>query len=136
MKECEDAVRRRGFSSRVRWCGKLPHTEVIGRITRADVLVLPSVWPENQPLVMLEALAAGAWPLTPDLGGMREIVEESGCGTLYEPGNRESLAAAVEELAKKKADGLLSRADASQYLRSRGEKQYFESLLRIYRGET
>lgn len=39
-----------------------------------DVLVLPSLWPENLPIVMLEAHACGVCVLASDVGGMSEFI--------------------------------------------------------------
>jgi glycosyltransferase involved in cell wall biosynthesis len=38
-----------------------------------DVLVLPSIWPENSPLVVREATAAGLHIIARDIGGTREL---------------------------------------------------------------
>ena len=37
----------------------LPHEEVVTALSSLDVLVVPSVWPENSPLVIHEAFLAG-----------------------------------------------------------------------------
>jgi glycosyltransferase involved in cell wall biosynthesis len=58
---------------------------------RASAVVLGSVWPENAPLVILEARAAGRPVVAPRIGGIPEIVEHGVDGWLYEPGNAEDL---------------------------------------------
>jgi glycosyltransferase involved in cell wall biosynthesis len=54
----------------------LQRDAVVRELARTDVLVVPSQWYENRPLVILEALAAGVPVLCTDLGGMRELVRE------------------------------------------------------------
>ncbi len=49
---------------------------VADELARTDLLVVPSQWYENRPLVILEALAAGVPVFCTDLGGMRELVHE------------------------------------------------------------
>ena len=64
-------------------------------LSRVDVLVLPSVWLENSPLVIKEAFAAGVPVVTSDLGGMAELVRRDVDGLLFEPGNADALAVAA-----------------------------------------
>lgn len=66
-----------------------------------DVLVLPSR-SEGQPMVLLEALAAGCPVVATDVGGVREVLE-GGCGIVIPSGDPVEIASAV--------DRLLSEAD-------------------------
>src|SRR5262249_19818009 len=50
--------------------GAIPHNQVPAALAELDVLVLPSVWLENSPLVIREAFAAGVPVVTSRLGGM------------------------------------------------------------------
>ncbi len=132
--ECRRIVAGRGLGERVRWAGRLSHEETLRRIALADVLVLPSVWPENQPLVLLEALAMQTSLLVPDLGGMSEIVRESGVGERYAPGDGAAIRASIVRLAECKRAGTLNSFDVRGYLSERDEKNHFERLLRAYGG--
>jgi glycosyltransferase involved in cell wall biosynthesis len=69
---------------------------VAAAIDRADLLCLPSLWPENAPLVLLEARARGRAVLASDLGG----VAESACGRLLTAGDVEEWRGAIEGLAR------------------------------------
>lgn len=44
---------------RIRWCGSMRHDAVLQAMENHDTLVLPSLWPENSPLVIREALQQG-----------------------------------------------------------------------------
>lgn len=49
----------------------------VGRLmAEADWIVIPSVWPENAPLVALEARAAGRPVICSDIGGLPELVPD------------------------------------------------------------
>ncbi len=63
-----------------------------------DVLVLPSLWLENSPVVIQEAFATGCPVLTSDLGGMRELVQDGVNGRLFPPGDAKALAKIMEEV--------------------------------------
>jgi GT2 family glycosyltransferase/glycosyltransferase involved in cell wall biosynthesis len=88
-----------------RWRGRAPAearalepAAVPAALAELDVLVLPSIWPENSPLVVREAFAAGLPVVASRIGGIPEIVEHEVNGLLFEPGNAEALAAAFRRL--------------------------------------
>lgn len=72
--------------------GKVEHAEMAGVLRELDLLVVPSLWFENQPLVILEALAARTPLLVSDLGGMVELVEEGKSGWRFPVGDANALA--------------------------------------------
>jgi len=85
----------------VRYGGALPHAEVPAALAGLDIVVVPSVWLENSPLVIREAFAAGVPVVAADLGGMAEMVEDGRSGLLFRPGDaadlRRCLARLLEE---------------------------------------
>ena len=82
-------------------------SEVYGGI---DVLVVPSLWHENSPLVILYGRYTRTPLIVSDLGGMSEFVEHQKTGLLFPVGEPRKLAAclqfflddsgAVKEMAK------------------------------------
>ena len=56
------------------------------------MLVLPSLWPENSPLIVREATAAGLPVITTTVGGAREL---AGDATLVPPGDEDALTEAL-----------------------------------------
>jgi len=78
--------------------GPLAHDAVLGELERSDLLVVPSVWFENAPLVILEALAARTPVLVSDLGGAAESVREGETGFLFRVGDARDLARRLGEL--------------------------------------
>ncbi|MFK7741466.1 MAG: glycosyltransferase [Planctomycetota bacterium] len=87
-------------------------SEEIGDVfDQTDILVVPSVWYENTPFVVLEAFAAGVPVVASDLGGLSELINESN-GWLFEAGDTHALKALLEALAKD-PDQILKRTPAS-----------------------
>lgn len=69
-----DAVRAQAEAlAGVTWRGAIPPTEVPDLLAVHDVLVLPSTWPENSPLVIREATAAGLRTIASARGGAAEL---------------------------------------------------------------
>jgi glycosyltransferase involved in cell wall biosynthesis len=73
--------------------GAVPAAAVPALLAGARALVLGSVWPENAPLVVLEARAAGCPVIAPALGGIPELIEPGVDGWLYPPADIGALAA-------------------------------------------
>lgn len=63
-----------------------------------DLLVVPSLWPENSPLVIHEAHQAGVPVLCSDLGGGAELVEHRRGGLTFQTGSAQALTARIEEI--------------------------------------
>lgn len=64
----------------------------------ARALILGSIWPENAPLVVLEARAMGCPVVAPAIGGLPEIVTDGVDGWLYPPGDLDALAACLRRI--------------------------------------
>ncbi len=88
-------------------------------LASARALVLGSTWPENAPLVVIEARAVGCPVIAPAIGGLPELVEHGVDGLLYAPGD-------VRELAR-----ALQRADATPHFPVRPPPTFREHLLRV-----
>ncbi len=72
-------------SPHIRMMGRYANQE-LGRILReVDVVVVPSIWYENAPLVIREAFLARKPVVTAAFGGMREWVQEGVNGLLFRP---------------------------------------------------
>jgi glycosyltransferase involved in cell wall biosynthesis len=80
---------------RVRFHGLVDKAEVQRLMLAAAVVAVPSRWYENQPMVVLEALARGTPVVGSDLGGMPELIEPGATGDLVPANDPAALAAAL-----------------------------------------
>lgn len=84
---------------RIRFRGPFPESEQERVLGEMDVLVQPSIWWENSPLTVLEALGGGLPVVASATGGVSELLAEEGAGVLVPPGDvtalREALAGVV-----------------------------------------
>jgi glycosyltransferase involved in cell wall biosynthesis len=83
-----------GDDSRIRFRGAVPPADAERLWESLDALVLPSLWWENSPLVVLEALAAGRPVVASRTGGVPEVLPPS-AGVLVSPGDVEELRATI-----------------------------------------
>ena len=78
----------------------VPNGELLNLLTNYDVCVVPSLWLETGPLIVLEAFAAGIPVIGSRLGGIAELVQDGVDGLLFEPGNSQELSRIIESLFK------------------------------------
>jgi glycosyltransferase involved in cell wall biosynthesis len=114
---------------RVRFRGIFPNSEIGKVFTDLDLLVVPSIWYENTPLVIYSAMAAGCPVIASNLEGMSEVVHHEVNGLLVEPGDARGLAAAIRRLAD---DRQLLGQLASRCSRPKSISRYVEELLKVY----
>lgn len=72
-------------SPHIRMMGRYDNGEVGRILQEVDVVVAPSIWYENAPLVIREAFLAGKPVVTAAFGGMQEWVQDGINGLLFRP---------------------------------------------------
>lgn len=78
--------------------GYLPHEKLKYLYSIVDVIVLPSVWQDPCPLVVLEAMASETCLVSSSVGGIPEVMENGKTGVLVEPDNAKELACAISSV--------------------------------------
>ena len=89
-------VRARGLP--VAFEGKFEQRNMSDIYRQFDVLVVPSLWLENSPLVIHEAFMAGVPVVGARIGGIAELIEHGRTGLLYDPADARGLEAALRRL--------------------------------------
>jgi glycosyltransferase involved in cell wall biosynthesis len=85
---------------RIRFHGPFAEGEQERVLSAIDLLVLPSVWWENSPLTVLEALAAGVPVVASAIGGLPEIVADGDTGLLVPPSDPAALRQAIDDVTE------------------------------------
>ncbi len=84
----------------IKFSGTFPHTKMAEALRDIDVLVVPSTWYENTPLVIYAALATQTPVICTNLGGMAEVVHDGENGLTFEPDNAKQLARRMREFVE------------------------------------
>ena len=86
--------------NRIEWMGEYRNPEIVPEVfNRCDAIVVPSIWAENSPLVIHEALQAGVPVITANYGGMAEYIQHEENGLLFNHRDSESLAQQMQRLS-------------------------------------
>jgi glycosyltransferase involved in cell wall biosynthesis len=105
-----DELRARATEVGAIFAGPFERAELPAVLADVDVVVVPSIWVENQPLVIREAFAAGRPVITGDFGALPESVRDGVDGLLVAPDDPDALAAALARCVKE--EGLVERLAA------------------------
>ena len=79
----------------VQFMGAFDHERIAEVYAQIDVLVVPSLWLENSPLVIHEAFMAGVPVVGARIGGIADLVDDGRTGLLYDPTSSSELRAAL-----------------------------------------
>jgi glycosyltransferase involved in cell wall biosynthesis len=81
-----------GADDRINFCGTFPPHQIGAVLDGIDVLVIPSTWRENAPLVLLNALASGTPVIASDVPGITEYLHPDDDVILFPAGDSGRLA--------------------------------------------
>jgi glycosyltransferase involved in cell wall biosynthesis len=108
------ALKRSAEGWPVSFHGAFDHHEVGRALADLDVLVVPSIWLENSPLVIHEAFMAHVPVVGARIGGIADLVQDGVNGVLYPADSAEGLASVLTELAadRGRLEAMAARAPA------------------------
>lgn len=81
-----------GIGKQIRFLGKIDNNEIEKVYAETDIYCLPSIWPENQPVTITEAMACGIPVVASNLGGSKELVKDNESGFIFKAGDYKDLA--------------------------------------------
>ncbi len=108
--------KEQNHNSSITFKGSYNYKEINRILSDIDILVVPSIWFENSPLVIHEAFLAKIPVITSNLGGMAELVTDGKNGLLFEPGNIEDLTNKMDVFIKN--PDLIKKFSQKTYVRS------------------
>ena len=102
-KPLREQIAAAGLTNEVALTGPLPQGEVVERLARATIFVLPCVAEaggglDNLPTVIMEAMATGLPVISTPLGGVPEMVQDGLTGLLVPEHDPPALADALEQI--------------------------------------
>lgn len=113
--------------------GSLQMEQVRHEMSAATALVLPSIWYENFPRTLVEALGCGLPVIASRIGALAELVKDGETGLLFEPGNADDLAKKMRwAMANPEAMASMGRKARRQYEAEFTAERNYRQLIEIY----
>ena len=98
FKKIKNLIEKLKLSEKIEMLGPKYGEELDNYIVNSQAVIVPSIWPENFPYVVLEAMSAGKPVIASAIGGLKEMIADGGNGFLFKPGDAKSLALAIDKL--------------------------------------
>jgi glycosyltransferase involved in cell wall biosynthesis len=100
MENLRQTAFRLGMEREVICSGPVPRDDVPAYIGAMDICVLPDSNAFGSPIALFEFMAMGKPCVVPDLGPMRDVIEDGATGIIFPHGNHQALGAALLRLVE------------------------------------
>ncbi len=125
-------VQTLGLEPWIEWtgfCGNVP-----AALPGLDALVLPSLFGEGLPMVLLEAMASGVPIVATRVEGVPEAIADGEEGVLVEPQSPQALAAGIERLVSGQLDWTALRGNARRRYEAQFSNRHMaRAVAQVYR---
>lgn len=125
-----EMAKKLGITDRILFLGHLDQTHLQKEISEAKLVLVPSIWYENMPYSLLEALSAGKIVIASKLGGISERISDGVNGFLVNPGDVKMLAKTIQDVSKKNIHKMQEEAQKS--VLDLSPDFYYKELFSIY----
>ncbi|MGA7161623.1 MAG: glycosyltransferase family 4 protein [Bacteroidota bacterium] len=92
------SIEESGMQESVSFVGNVSHQETMDRISKAKLLIVPSLCFEGFPMVVLEAFALGVPVAASNIGSLPSLISENRSGKLFTPGDAGEILSCVKGL--------------------------------------
>lgn len=130
-------IKEANITAYVRFTGQVEGVEKQVLFETSHLFVFPGVQQEGQPLVVLEAMAAGLPVIYTDRGCLRETLGEGECGLAVRVNDPMDLADRIVWLLNHREDReALGRAGRKRQQRRFSREQHIESMIEVFKEVT
>ncbi|HEY8734137.1 MAG TPA: glycosyltransferase family 4 protein, partial [Puia sp.] len=128
IKMVEEADRE---MNNVEYLGSLNKEQLFDAFDRSDYLILPSIWYENNPMIIIEAMTYGLAVIGSDIGGIPELLNE-GRGYLFDPLKPGTLPELIEKLNNISISEYNKTSESAKiFAQTLSSDHYYENLCRL-----
>ena len=129
----EEKIKENNLQHRVKLLGLLSKEKMKQTIEKCRFVVVPSIWYENCPYSIIEALTIGKPVIGADIGGIPELIKNNENGFTYPYDDVEELAKKMEQLFEDKELVKRMGKQAKQYAKKQyAKEEYYDQIMKIY----
>jgi glycosyltransferase involved in cell wall biosynthesis len=135
LRGLERTIREQGLEAFVRLLGQVSDLDLLRLYRMADCLVVPSMWQEPAPMVVVEAMSEGLPVVASAIGGLPSRVQDGVTGLLFPPGDEKELTDRLARIARDPALRIRLGSEALAWVSRRVSLQALGTLQSgIYQG--
>ncbi len=114
----------------VNFLGFKDQKSLLPLIKKAKAVIIPSIWAENMPLSLLEALSLGKIVIASNIGGLKEVIQNKKNGLLFQTASKQDLIRCLMDLKTKDYNylKLAARKTAAKF----SPQQNTDKIIAIY----
>ena len=125
-------IRELKIEIKVKYVGLLDQEKLYQVYLMSDLLIVPSIWPDNAPNVICEALACGLPVIATNVGGLSELIHNEENGFLVPPKDPKAIAVKIDHLLNHPEILQKMRQKVKEFSKNISLKDYTKKLLKIY----
>ncbi|MDD4271417.1 MAG: glycosyltransferase [Patescibacteria group bacterium] len=130
FKKIKNLIEKLKLGDRIEMLGPKYGDDLNKYIINSRAVAVPSIWPENFPYVVLEAMSAGKPVIASAIGGLKEMINEGENGFLFKPGDVKGMALAIDKLFRADQEKLSQAALLSS--EKYRPDNYLAEIMKIY----
>jgi len=124
-------------AANIEFLGDCSHSEILELMKASMALILPSIWYEGLPYVMLEAFSTGTPVIASNLGAMASVIEDGKNGLVFAPGSVKELKSAILRFNENRGNNSVSKENMyalarGTYLKYFHPEIHYQSVIAIY----
>ena len=100
----ENYISRFNLHKSIYLLGTMSNEQVMKFYASVDLVILPSIWKENNSMVLIESISSGIPSITTDIGGNKEIIENNKNGFIINPKNSNEIRNLLIRILENKND--------------------------------
>ena len=127
-----DAYQKKYACRHIDFLGYLAQTELYPIVRKARFIVLPSLWYENNPYSIIEALCMGTPVLGAQIGGIPELIQEGVNGFLFRSGDIPDLTAKINSCFSFFVDAKIFQQIYADAQNKFGPETFYTKLMNVY----
>jgi glycosyltransferase involved in cell wall biosynthesis len=125
--------RELNIDKHVMFLGNIEHNMLASHYKEASVVIAPSLWLENCPMIMLESIGSARPVIASNVGGFKDLIQDNKTGFLFERGDYNDLATKIIDLFSNPKTLINFTKNQEKLIEQYSAHQHVKELLKMYK---